>query len=766
MHDEDRAPHHDEADTEHYDGAAGGWGSVRGIMETLVEERDSPAVLRTLWRQNKPGGFMCTSCAWTKPAKYHTFEFCENGAKATLWELTSRRCTPDFFAQHTVSELRGWRDYDLEQQGRLTHPLRYDHAQDKYVACSWEEAFGAIGASLNRLDPKSTIFYASGHASLETSYLYALFARLYGHNNLPDSSNMCHETTSVALKKVIGSPVGTVVHDDFERCDAIFFFGQNTGSNSPRFLHELQDCARRGVKIVTFNPVREKGLEVFINPQEPSAMLTGKETPISCQYHQVRPGGDIAAILGMCKHILAEDDRLWAQEQRRVIDHDFIAQHTSGFETFAARARSVSWEELEAASGLPRDALIAAADVYIAAERTIGIYGMGLTQHVHGFENVASVVNLLLLKGNIGRQGTGISPVRGHSNVQGQRTVGITEKPELAPMAKYRELYGFEPPMEKGKGTVETCEGVLSGEVKAFIGLGGNFLRAIPEQAAMEEAWPRMELTVQIATKLNRSHLFNGTVAYLLPCRGRAEEDVQAGGPQAVSMEDSLSCIHGSRSTHKPASEHLLSEAAIVAGLAKATLRPNPLVKWDEWIGDYAKIRDLIEQTFPEQFKDYNKRLYTPGGFYRGNAARERIWKTESGKADFVAPYVLAATGVGDAPGRFRLITMRSNDQFNTTIYGFSDRLRGIEGRRDVLLINPDEMRRAGLVEGQRVALESDAEDDTRRVVENLVVTPFALPDGCLGAYYPEANPLVPLWYHDIQSKTPASKAVPVRIRA
>lgn len=766
MHDEDRAPHHDDADTEHYEGAAGGWGSVRGIMETLVEERDSPSVLRTLWRQNKPGGFMCTSCAWTKPAKYHTFEFCENGAKATLWELTSRRCTPDFFAQHTVSELRGWRDYDLEQQGRLTHPLRYDRTQDKYVACSWEEAFAAIGASLNRLDPKSTIFYASGHASLETSYLYALFARLYGHNNLPDSSNMCHETTSVALKKVIGSPVGTVVHDDFEHCDAIFFFGQNTGSNSPRFLHELQDCARRGVKIVTFNPVREKGLEVFINPQEPSAMLTGKETPISCQYHQVRPGGDIAAILGMCKHILAEDDRLWAQEQRRVIDHAFIAQHTSGFEAFAARARSVSWEELEAEAGLPREALIAAADVYIAAERTIGIYGMGLTQHVHGFENVASVVNLLLLKGNIGRQGTGVSPVRGHSNVQGQRTVGITEKPELAPMAKYRELYGFEPPMEKGKGTVETCEGVLSGEVKAFIGLGGNFLRAIPEQAAVEEAWPRMELTVQIATKLNRSHLFNGTVAYLLPCRGRAEEDVQAGGPQAVSMEDSLSCIHGSRSTHKPASEHLLSEAAIVAGLAKATLPPNPLVKWDEWIGDYAKIRDLIEQTFPEQFKDYNKRLYTPGGFYRGNAARERIWKTESGKADFVAPDMLAATGVGDAPGRFRLITMRSNDQFNTTIYGFSDRLRGIEGRRDVLLINPGEMRRAGLVEGQRVALESDAEDDTRRVVENLVVTPFALPDGCLGAYYPEANPLVPLWYHDIQSKTPASKAVPVRIRA
>ncbi len=753
-------------ETAHYEGAAGGWGSVRGMMETLAAEQDSPGILRTLMRQNKPGGFMCTSCAWTKPADHHTFEFCENGAKATMWELTSRRCTPEFFAQHTLAELRYWRDHDLEQEGRLTHPLRYDARQDKYVPCSWDEAFAAIGQELKALEPQSTVFYASGHASLETSYLYALFARLYGHNNLPDSSNMCHETTSVALKKVIGSPVGTVVHDDFKHCDAIFFFGQNTGSNSPRFLHDLQSCARRGVKIVTFNPVREKGLEVFVNPQHPREMLTGSGTQISCQYLQVRPGGDIAAIIGLCKHVVDEDDRLWRQEKRHVIDHDFVKQHTTGYEAFAAKLRRTSWEEIETESGLTREALKAAADVYIGAEKTIAIYGMGLTQHVHGFENVASLVNLLLLKGNIGRQGTGISPVRGHSNVQGQRTVGITEKPELAPMAAYTELYGFDPPRQKGRGTVETCEGVLSGEVQAFIGLGGNFLRAVPEQRAMEEAWPRMRLTVQIATKLNRSHLLCGTVAYLLPCLGRAEEDMQATGPQAVSIEDSLSCIHGSLATHRPASEHLLSEVAIVAGLAKATLPPNPAVTWDAWVADYATIRAAIERTFPTQFKDFNERLYTPGGFYRGNAARERIWKTEPGKAVFTAPEVLSATGVDDAPGRFRLITLRSNDQFNTTIYGYSDRLRGIEGRRNVLLINPEEMARAGLREGQRVALESDAGDDTARVVEGLSVTAFALPDGCIAAYYPEANPLVPLWYHDVQSKTPASKAVPVRIRA
>ena len=429
--------------------------------------------------------------------------------------------------------------------------------------------------SSRALDPKSVIFYSSGRASLETSYLYALFARLYGNNNLPDSSNMCHETTSVALKKVIGVGVGTVVFDDLQKCDAMFFFGQNTGSNSPRFLHPLQDAAKRGVPIVTFNPVREKGLEVFVNPQNPLEMLTGRETRISAQYHQVRPGGDIAVLLGMCKHVFAADDAAQL-EGKRVLDVDFIKQHTHGFEAFEAKVRATSWDEIEAESGLPRQAIEEAAQVYVEAERVIGIYGMGLTQHMHGFENVAMFVNLLLLKGNIGRDGTGISPVRGHSNVQGQRTVGITEKPELAPLDKIAEQFGFDPPREKGMNTVEACEGILSGKVKAFVGLGGNFVRAIPEREKMEAAWTGMRLTVQIATKLNRSHLINGKVAYLLPCRGRTEEDIQATGPQAVTMEDTFSCIHGSIGRRKPASEHLMSEVAIVAGIAKATAAAEP----------------------------------------------------------------------------------------------------------------------------------------------------------------------------------------------
>jgi oxidoreductase alpha (molybdopterin) subunit len=753
-----------EDETVHYDGPSGGFGSLKGIARIFGKEWATPMAVETLRRQNKPGGFMCVSCAWTKPEHPHLAEFCENGAKATLWELTSRTCGPDFFASHTVSELRGWSDYDLEQTGRLTHPMRYDRASDKYVPVGGDEAFAAIGKELKQLDPRSTVFYASGRASLETSYLYALFARLYGHNNLPDSSNMCHETTSVGLKKVIGSPVGTCQLKDFDLCDAIFFFGQNTGSNSPRFLHTLKDAVGRGCKIVTFNPVREKGLIEFVDPQNPVQMVTQKATRISSLYFQVRPGGDIAAIMGMIKHVLAAEERQWTREGRHLLDFDFIGQHTEGFGQMVEKAEATSWEEIERESGLTRADLQAAADVYCGAKKVIAIYGMGVTQHVHGSQTIGMLVNLLLLRGHIGVEGAGISPVRGHSNVQGQRTVGITEKPDLVPNDRLKQLFGFDPPTQQGVNTVEACEGIVAGSIRAFIGLGGNFVRAIPERTMMEDAWRRMRLTVQIATKLNRSHLVNGEVAYLLPCLGRSEEDVQSSGPQSVTMEDSLSMIHGSIGKRKPASEHLKSELAIVAGIAKATLDPRPAVKWDEWTGDYGKVRDLIEATYPDQFRAFNEPMFTPGGFYKGNAARERIWKTDSGKAEFTAPTTLSAVGVPDKAGRYRLVTMRSNDQFNTTIYGFSDRLRGIEGTRDVLLMNPRDIAAAGLQAGQVVALASDADDGVHRQVDGLTVTPFDLPDGCLGAYYPEMNPLMPLWYHDELSKTPAAKGVPVRI--
>ena len=750
-------------DTPFYDEPTGGWGSLKGLLRIMKDERPDPGVVETLYRQNKPGGHMCTSCAWTKPADPHRFEFCENGAKATVWDLTRDRCTPAFFAApgHAVTELKAWSDHELEMTGRLTHPLRYDADSDRYVECTWDEAFAGIGERLKGLDPKSVVFYASGRAALETSYLWALFARLYGHNNLPDSSNMCHETTSVGLKKVIGSPVGTCILSDFDECDMILFFGQNTGTNSPRFLHPLQDAVKRGCRVVTFNPVRERGLIEFADPQSPLQMLTPAATTISETYLQVRPGGDIAAIAGLCKRVLELE-----AESGGVLDGSFIAEHTAHFEEFRAHVDATSWEAIERASGLARADLAAVAERYAASERAIGIYGMGLTQHVHGSQSIGLLVNLLLMKGNIGRVGTGISPVRGHSNVQGQRTVGISEKPELVPLDRLAEMFDFEPPRDTGTTTVEAVHGVLDGSVKGFVSLGGNFARAIPDQHRTDPAWERLALNVQIATKLNRSHLLVGDGAWLLPCLVRAEEDLQASGPQCVTMEDSLSHVHGSIGKREPASEHLRSELAIVAGMAKATLAPNPKVRWDEWTGDYALVRDLIARTYPEEFHDFDARKFTPGGFYRGNAARDRVWKTESGKAEFTVPTTLSALGQAPARGDFTLVTLRSNDQFNTTVYGFSDRLRGLEGTRDIVMINPEDMARAGLVEGQRVALECAVEDGTERCVTGLRVVPYDLPDGCVGAYYPETNALVPLDYHDELSKTPAYKGTPVRVLA
>jgi len=756
-----------ERDLPHSEGPAGGWGSLKGIARIYGESWATPAALDTLGHLNKPGGMMCVSCAWPKPANYSAFEFCENGAKATLWELTSERCTPDFWSDHTVTELRDWRDHDLEMTGRLTEPLKYNAQTDRYEAISWDAGFAEIGATLKSLkshDPESVVFYASGHAGLEASYLYALLARFYGNNNLPQSSNMCHETTSVGLTKVIGSPVGTIIWDDLEKADAFFFFGQNPGTNSPRFLKPLQAAKKRGAKIVTFNPIREQGLVSFVNPQNPLDMLTGSETQISDLYLQLKSGGDVAAIMGLCKVVIEVDDRTKAAGQPRVLDAAFIEQHTTGFDSFCESARRASWADITDRSGLTESALREAADVYIAAERVIGVYGMGLTQHTHGSLNIAMLINLLLLRGNIGRPGAGCCPVRGHSNVQGQRTVGIAEKTKLVPMEKLKSLFGFEPPQKDGMNIVEAVEGLFAGKVKGFISLGGNLVRAVPDQKQMEAAWSQQDLTVMVSTKLNRSHLFPAKSAYILPCLGRAEIDEQATGNQAVSTEDSFSMISGSRGRRSPASAALKSELAIVAGIAKATLPENPKVEWDEWCADYSLVRNLIEASYPEDFRDYNARLFQPGGFYRGNPAHERIWKTKEGKAVFSTPGELSSLGFEDRPGRYRLVTLRSNDQFNTTIYGYSDRFRGIEGTRDVLMMHPEDIAIAGLQEGELVRLVTDIETDRHRSLGGLKLTPYNIPRGTVASYYPESNVLVPISHHDELSKTPASKSVPVRV--
>jgi len=752
------------AEIDPYGGPAGGWGSLKAVERILTQEEVTLLGSEILLKQNKPDGYMCVSCSWAKPAHPRPFEFCENGAKATAWEITGKTTTPEFFAAHTVSELRGWSDHDLEENGRLTHPLRYDPATDTYLPVGWDEAFAAIGAELKALDPRSVVFYTSGRAALETSYMFQLFGRMYGTNNFPDSSNMCHEPTSVALPQVIGAPVGTVLLPDFEATDCIFLIGHNTTTNAPRMLHPLQEAVQRGVPIVTLNPLRERGLERFVNPQDPIQMTLGG-TRISSQYCQVKIGGDTAAITGICKAVIEADDAAVAAGQPRVVDAPFIHQHTHGFDEFAAFCRAQSWPALEQASGITRDEMTAAARTYMAAKAVIVGYGMGITQHVHGSETVKSIVNLALLRGNIGKPGAGICAIRGHSNVQGQRTVGISEKPKLVPLDKLAELYGFEPPRWEGMAIVDAVKGILDGKVRGVIQLGGNLARAVPDHGVTEPAWRKLRLSVNIATKLNRSHLLPGEVAYLLPCLGRIEIDEQATGPQAVSMEDSTACIHGSRGRRKPVSKHVLSEPRIVAGMAKATLPPNSKVDWDGWCADYSRVRDAIEATYPELFKDFNQRMFQPGGFPKPLAARERKWKTPNGKANFTVPQHLQTDGP-ECPGVFRLMTTRADGQFNTTIYNESDRFRGVYGSRRVILMNAADIEELGLKPSDKVTLSTAVDDGRTRTMSGLQVVPYGIPRGCIAGYYPECNVLVPLSHHAADSKTPGSKSVPVRLMA
>jgi molybdopterin-dependent oxidoreductase alpha subunit len=781
-----------------YDGPAGGYGSLRSVAEIVAREAAPVATVSLLNSQNKPGGFMCVSCAWGKPAKPHPFEYCENGAKATAWEATGRRVDPAFFAKHGLSELEGWLDYDLEEAGRLTEPMRWNAATDRYEPVSWEAAFAEIAGELRALDadPDQAVFYTSGRASLESSYMFQLLARLYGTNNLPDSSNMCHESTSVALPQSIGVPVGTVSLQDFEQTDLMLYVAHNPGTSAPRILHQLQDAVRRGAAIIGFNPLRERGLERFTNPQSVAEMATLSETRIAETIHQVKVGGDIAWLTGVCKALIAMDDAAAAageaqatdrgaiaaatdddagfavkaaaanEKNRRILDHDFIQTHTQGFEAFAAHCRAAEWDELERISGLARRAMEDVARRYAAAERVMAIYGMGLTQHVSGVENVKMLVNLLLLRGNIGKPGAGVCAVRGHSNVQGQRTVGVTEKPELAPLAKLQELYGFDPPQGEGLTMVRACEAMIEGRVKAFVSLGGNVLRAAPDQARVEAAWRKLRLTVAVATKLNRSHVVHGEIAYLLPCLGRSEIDRQAGGEQVVTIEDSLAHFHGSRGRNDPAGPNLRSEPAIIAGLAEALGAGEGRVPWRDWVADYGRVRLAIERTFPATFKDLDAKMLQPGGLPRPLAARERKWSTRSGKANFHVPPRLFA---GDAEslgqrGVLQLTTLRSNDQFNTTIYGYHDRFRGVKGTRLVVFMNEADIAAQGLKGGDLVDLATAIDDGVRRVVRGLRIVPYDIPAGCCGAYFPEANPLVPLSHHDREAHTPAYKAVPVRV--
>jgi molybdopterin-dependent oxidoreductase alpha subunit len=753
---------------EEYHEPAGGWGATIATGAALLEQGVLLKSGAALFFMNKPGGFKCPSCAWPDPAPGDSdpFVFCENGAKALAWESTKKRATPEFFSQHSVTELAQQSDYWLEQQGRLTHPMMYDPDSDHYVAVEWPEAFALIGKELRALShPNEAEFYTSGRSSNEAAFLYQLFAREFGTNNFPDCSNFCHEPTSQGLPPAIGIGKGTCLLEDFKHANAIFIFGQNTGTNSPRMMTELHDAARRGARIVVFNPLRERALERFQAPQNLIEMATMTSTPIATNYYQVKVGGDTAALKGMMKAAIETDDHALRNNDPHVLDIAFIEGHTAGFGPFCSDLRNTPWPAIERQSGLSRVQLEEAAQVYLEASSVMVCYGMGITQHFRGTQNVQQLVNLLLLRGNIGRPGAGIVPVRGHSNVQGDRTVGITERPTTEFLDQLQKVFSFDPPREHGHDVVHALEAIVEGRAKAFIGLGGNFVAASPDTPLISDAFRKLSLTVHVATKLNRSHIVHGRNALILPCLARSEADsAPDGAVQEVTIEDSMSMVQASRGVLVPASPHVRSEPWIVAQMARATLGSASVVEWEWLVENYSRIREKIEAVFPI-FQGYNARIRTPGGFHLTNTARERIWKTPNGKANFILFAGIDEDEHQSNPDVLWLSTIRSHDQYNTTVYTNSDRYRGVFNQRDVVFLNGAEMQKRGLHAGDRVDIQTVASDNIERVVRGLAVVRYNVPDGSCAAYYPETNPLIPLRLYDPQSGTPSAKAVPVLLK-
>lgn len=742
-----------------YHGPAGGWGALRAVAIAVRDQMGASPETRALLQMNQPDGFDCPGCAWPDPKHTSSFEFCENGAKAVTWEATAKRVDPAFFAQHAVSELWNWSDYELEDAGRLTHPLRYDAASDHFVPIEWDEAFERIGAAMRAMDhPDRMEFYTSGRASNEAAFLYQLLARAWGTNNFPDCSNMCHEATSVGLPQSIGVGKGTVTLEDFDEADAIFCIGHNPGTNHPRMLGTLREVSRRGAPIIVVNPMRERGLERFQDPQAPIEMATFSSTPLASAYHLIRVGGDTALFKGMMKALLDADAVNLAMGGDGLLDRAFIAQHTVGFDALAADIAASDWAEIERRSGLSRDAIESMARVYWESERVIVCYGMGLTQHRHGTENVQQLANLLLLRGNIGKPGAGICPLRGHSNVQGDRTVGITEIPTEAFLARLDKAFGISSPRAHGHNAVEAVAAMRDGSARGFIGLGGNLAAAMPDPQTTFAAFRGLDLNVQICTKLNRTCLLVAKESIVLPCLGRTELDVQAGGPQAVTVEDSMSMVHASHGRLKPVSPDLRSEPSIVAGIAKAAL-PASSIAWDAMIEDYDRIREKIEEVFPD-FHDFNARIRVKGGFRLRVGASNRGWDTPDGKAHFI---VFPGTDEddGESDGPLTLATVRSHDQYNTTIYGLNDRYRGVTGRRDVVFANGDDLAALGLEHGDRI----DVVAAPGRILAGQTVIAHAIARGSVAAYYPEANCLLALDDHDRHSGTPSYKSIPVTLR-
>ncbi|MHC1671238.1 FdhF/YdeP family oxidoreductase [Stenotrophomonas maltophilia] len=744
-----------------YNQPAGGWGAAGATAKVLLQQSVIGKGSKALLAMNQPGGFKCPSCAFPDADERKKLEFCENGAKALAWEATQFRAGRELFARHTVTELMAQTDYWLEMQGRLTEPMRYDAATDHYVPCSWDDAFALIGRHLRALDsPHQAEFYTSGRTPNEAAFLYSIFVREFGTNNFPDCSNMCHEPTSRGLPPAIGVGKGTIVLQDFEHAEAIFVIGQNTGTNSPRMMSNLVEARKRGIPIVAVNPMPERALIRFAEPQDMVQMATFGSTEITSEFVHIRIGGDLALIKGMMRVMFERE-----AQGERVLDHAFLAEHTVGLEALREDVMAQDWDQIVQVSGISQAQIRRCAEIYIRSNATVICYGMGLTQHQYGSRLLQQVANLLLLRGNFGKPGAGIGPIRGHSNVQGDRTVGIDEKPKPAYLDRVQQVFGFDPPREHGHHVVESIEAMLDGSAKVFIGLGGNFIHAVPDTPRAYEAMRGLDLTVGIATKLNRGHLVHGRDALILPVVARSERIVTPAGEQFVTIEDAMSNVTASRGVLEPVSADVLPEVEIVCRMALATL-PDSRVDWAGCMHDYAPIRELIAAVYPEIYTGFNERIQQPHGFHLDIPPRRRVWPTPNGKANILVMPGLDVDDPVHDPDMLRLATVRSHDQYNTTIYSYNDRYRGVYNDRMVLFMNIEDRLARGLDKEARVSLETISADGVQRRIEGLTVLDYPMPRGALAGYYPELNPLLPLDYYDRLSGTPAAKSIPVRMRA
>ena len=733
-----------------------GRSAVTNSLKHINHQAGPTRGAQALFRMNQKGGFDCPSCAWPDPdGDRSSFEFCENGAKAVATETTKKRVGPEFFVKHSVAELAEQTDFWLNDVGRITTPMVLEKGATHYQPISWDAATTLIAEELNAAEsPDEGIFYTSGRASNEAAFLYQLFVRQYGTNNLPDCSNMCHESSGAALNETVGVGKGTVTLEEIETTDCLLVIGQNPGTNHPRMLTSMEQTVLNGGKIVSVNPLLETGLKAFSHPQKISGIL-GRATPLASLHLPVRLNGDLPFLKGMLKCVLEAE----ADAPGTIVDQAFIQTCTQGYDAFVSELQTVQWSDIVEQSGLSEAQIRQAASVFIAAKDVITCWAMGLTQHHNSVETIREVVNLHLITGKIGRPRSGLCPVRGHSNVQGDRTMGIWEKMPEAFLTALEKEFEFNAPRTHGYDTVEAIRAMHAGKARVFLGLGGNFLSASPDTHYTAAAMRRCKLTVQISTKLNRGHLITGERALILPCLGRTETDQQTSGPQFVTVENSMGVVHSSEGRLEPASPDLLSETAIVCRIAKATLGKQSTAPWRLFEDNYEHIRNRIEKVIPG-FENFNQRAKIPGGFYLPNDVKERVFKTASGKAEIT---VNPLNPIHLEDGQLLLQTFRSHDQFNTTIYGTNDRYRGIKNERRVIFMNTEDMQARGLVAEQPVDITSHFEGETR-TAELLLVIPYDTPKGCAAAYYPEANVLVPIASQASGSGTPTSKSVIVTV--